>query len=434
MLGAQLALAQMRQSRRRTRSPRHTWYVNCRPWQVQPFMIAPVLPGETLKNLTFQARTVSAPIQNSVIGWHNEYMFFYVKLRDLYARDIITNMILKPETDISSLDNATAAQYYHLNGTETAINWTLRCVEVIVDNYFRSEGEVAGDYTLNNMYTASIGQESWIDSIINEDSIVQASGVDQNLVSTSAGQGDATTGVWTSEIEKAMKEYEYARMMKTTDMTFEDWCETFGVQLQTKEELYKPELIRYVRDWTFPTNTVDPTNGTPRSAVSWSTSGQANKQRLFKEPGFIVGVTVKRPKVYLTGIRSAAVMMMKNAYAWLPPQLASDPWASFQKLTAGDPPLDINTDGWYADIKDLFLYGDQFTTEDMSSVTGINQVALPNAAMSNKRYPASTDADNLFVDTTAGVGKVREDGVCMLHILGRQVDTSPSNVGTNKTV
>lgn len=419
--------------KRKTRSPRHQWYIEQRPWQIQPFLIAPVLPGETLKNVVMQARVVSDPIANAIIGWHCEHYLFYVKLRDLYARDLLSAMILKPETDISSLDSATAAQYYHVNGAETAINWPKLCVESVVDNYFRNEGEVANDYTLNGMYAASVNIENALDSAVNASDIEGASGVDQDLTSTSAGQGDATAKVWTSEIEKAMKEYEYARLMKTTDMTFEDWCTQFGVAFP-KEEIFKPELIRYSKDWTYPTNTIDPSDGTPRSAVSWSVQVRADKDRFFREPGFIVGVCVIRPKVYFKNLTSHFTMLMKNALGWLPAGLADMPMASYQKVTASDPPLDANTGAYYVDMKDLFLYGDQFMNFDISAATKKNLVALPNAALTNKRYAASTDADGLFVDTTAGVGKVSQDGICQFHILGRQVETSPSVVGTNKTV
>lgn len=420
-------------TKRKTRSPRHQWYLKQRPWQVQPFLIAPVLPGETLKNVTMQARVVSDPIQNPIIGWHCEHYLFYVKMRDLYARDLLTAMVLKPETDLSSLDAATDANYYHVNGTDLAINWPKMCVESIVDNYFRFEGEVSADYTLNGLPTAGVNIENALDSAVNAASIEGAANVDQNLVSAVAGQGDGTTAVYTSEIEKAMKEYEYARLMKTTDMTFEDWCSEFGVAMP-KEELFKPELLRYSRDWTFPTNTIDPSDGTPRSAVSWSVAIRADKDRFFREPGFIVGVCVIRPKVYFKNLNSHMTMLMRNAYGWLPPALANDPMASYQKVSASDPPLDANTGAYYVDLKDLLLYGDQFTNVNLGTETGMNLVALPNAALTNKRYPATTDADNLFVDTTAGVGKVRQDGVCQFHILGRQVDTSPSMIGTNKTV
>ena len=53
---------------RMMRSPKHTFRINTRPWQIQPFMIAPVLPGETLKNLTMQARVVSDPVKSKLVG------------------------------------------------------------------------------------------------------------------------------------------------------------------------------------------------------------------------------------------------------------------------------------------------------------------------------------------------------------------------------
>lgn len=436
MSGSRLAIVPSMPLKRKLRSPRHNWYLKHRPWQIQPFMIAPVLPGETLKNLTMQARVVTDPIQNALIGWWCEHYIFYVKLRDLYSRDLLTAMVLKPETDLSSLDGATDRNYYHINGADLAINWPYLCVTSIVDNYFRNENEVAGDYVLpaaSTMYAASVSMENALDSAINATTLEGAANVDQNLVSVVAGQGDATANVWTSEIEKAMKEYEYARLMKTTDMTFEEWCAEFGVSMP-KEEMFKPELIRYSWDWSYPTNTIDPTNGTPRSAVSWSVQVRADKDRFFKEPGFLVGVTVVRPKVYFQNLDSHFTMLMRNAYGWLPPAIAAMEGASLVKVSASDPPLDANTAAYYVDIKDLFLYGDQFTNVDLSTETGMNKVALPNAALTNKRYPASTDADLLFVDTTAGNGKVKQDGVCELHILGRQTDISPMSVGTNKTV
>lgn len=435
---ANIVLQQAGQTKRKTRSPRHIWNLHTRPWQVQPFMIAPVLPGETLKKATFQARVVTDPIVNPHMGWWCEHYIFYVKLRDLYSRDLLTAMVLKPETDLASLDAATDRLYYHVNGTDLAINWPKLCVESIVDNYFRNENEVAGDYTLNGLPTASVSMENALDSAVLASTFeAGAAGVDQNLVSSSAGQGDGTTAVYTSEIDKAMREYEYARLMKTTDMTFENWCESFGVTMP-QEEIYKPELIRYSRDWSYPSNTIDPTNGTPRSAVSWSVQGSADKDRFFKEPGFLVGVTVQRPKVLFSNLTSHFTMLMRNAYGWLPPQLANDPYASWQKVSSGDAPIDNANAAYYVDVKDLFIYGDQFTNYDLASLpTGVyrpNQVALPNAGLTNKRYAASTDADALFVNNTAGVAGVTQDGVCELHILGRQVDTSPMNVGTNKTV
>ena len=49
-------------ARRVPRSPKHPFQLRTRPFQIQPFMISPVLPGETLKNLVLQSRVVSKPL------------------------------------------------------------------------------------------------------------------------------------------------------------------------------------------------------------------------------------------------------------------------------------------------------------------------------------------------------------------------------------
>jgi len=56
-----------------------------KPYQLQPFMIMPVLPGETLQNMMLQSQVWSDPLASGMknIGWWCEYFFFYVKWRDL---------------------------------------------------------------------------------------------------------------------------------------------------------------------------------------------------------------------------------------------------------------------------------------------------------------------------------------------------------------
>ena len=78
------------------RSPRHSFIVEHRPFEITPFFIAPVLPGETLKNLLWQARAVTKPIKQPLVGWWLEYYMFYVKMRDLTDRDTLTAMLLDP--------------------------------------------------------------------------------------------------------------------------------------------------------------------------------------------------------------------------------------------------------------------------------------------------------------------------------------------------
>ena len=64
---------------RAMRKPSHPFQIKHKPFLIAPFFIAPVLAGETLKNLLLQSRAVSKPVKSPIIGWWLEYYFFYVK-------------------------------------------------------------------------------------------------------------------------------------------------------------------------------------------------------------------------------------------------------------------------------------------------------------------------------------------------------------------
>ena len=417
------ALAKKRVQRR----PQHTFQLRSRPWQIQPFMIAPVLPNETLQNLLLQARCVTDPIKNPLVGWWSEYYFFYVKHRDLNQRDLLTQMVLDPDTDLSSLDAAANPLDYHNDGTaRPAINWPKLCLERVTETYFRSESEAWTDGALDGLPAGKINRDDWLDSVVNDADVVVPDDVD--LTSITPGEGDGTAAVKASEIDAVMRNYEFLRSNKLIDMTYEDFLATYGTRLP-KQRHNIPELIRYVKDWSYPSNTVSPTDGSVASAVSWTTQERADKARYLAEPGFIFGVHVARPKVYLKGMTSNGVMMMRDAYSWLPAVLSNDPWSSMRKQTAGDAPLASNTDDYWVDIKDLLLYGDQFCNFAMSALDA-SIIDLPTSALL-KKYASLTDAKNLFVDDTdaSGLTKVRQDGVCSLTISGKQTDTSPVGTG-----
>ena len=60
--------AQLPQVGRKLRQPEHAWAVKHLPFAIQPFMIAPVLPGETLKNALLQVRAVLQPVKSALSG------------------------------------------------------------------------------------------------------------------------------------------------------------------------------------------------------------------------------------------------------------------------------------------------------------------------------------------------------------------------------
>lgn len=60
----------------------------------------------------------------------------------------------------------------------------------------------------------------------------------------------------------------FMRQMQLTEVSFEDYLASFGVKIPDAE-LRRPELIRMVKNWTYPTNTLDG-DGTINSQASWS--------------------------------------------------------------------------------------------------------------------------------------------------------------------
>ena len=415
---------------RRQRSPQHPFSIRQRPWAITPFFIAPVLPGETLKNLMWSARVITDPIKNPITGWWLEYYYFYVKHRDLADSEEFQSMMLDPEWDDDAVDSSSASAVHYFHGA--GINWldhiTRRiCAGDANVTYFRNTGEAWDIATAGGLPLARVvGNNLW-------DSLMPAGDVTSADIDVDLNADDTITA---SEVDEALRTWEMLHTNGMTDMTYEDYLATFGTRLR-KEELHVPELVRFVRRWAYPSNTIDPTTGAPSSAVSWSVQERADKDRFFKEPGFLVGFTVCRPKVYLSRQAGTATAVMNNLYAWLPAVLSGDAPASMlhQPDTTGLLGNVDDANGYWFDVKDLFLYGEQFVNHALDS-DNANVVTLPAADL-QRTYPASTDLKALFVDQddpeadppyTATAINIRQDGLVSLTIAGRQADTSPTRI------
>lgn len=407
----QEAIAQRRVARR----PRHTFQTFQRPWEIQPFLCAPVLPGETMKNLMCQSRVISDPIRNKLTGWWCEYYFFYVKLSDLDGRDDFTAMMLTQGYDLSAYNTASRFHTYHVG---PGIDWIKLCQERVVDEYFRDEPETHASHSFSTgIPIASVGDRNWHDSMID---------------TTTLEEGSTVTGT-AEAVSEIFQEWMFRRMNQLTEMDYTDYLKSFGVSLPTEFE-HKPELIRHDREWTYPTNTVEPTTGVPTSAAVWSKDIRADKDRFFHEPGFILGLSVVRPKVYYANQFGAGVAMLRDALSWLPAIMREDTMTSMREFSAdtfaapvaGGGPIKGTTNGYWVDVRDLFLYGDQFTNYDTDGTSGRSFVSLPTAAL-EKRYATSADADALFSeDPVVTQNKIRSDGVVSLNILGTQMDHTPT--------
>ena len=119
--------------------------------------------------------------------------------------------------------------------------------------------------------------------------------------------------------------YERMRAMRFIDMSFEDYLKEQGVNLGSDERPDRPELLRVTSNWAYPSNTVDPSTGMPSGAASFSINERADKDRFFKEPGFIIGLTVARPKLFMGNQKSAGAIMMNDAFAFMPRIMSDKP-------------------------------------------------------------------------------------------------------------
>lgn len=409
-------VAEVQRASRVQRHPQHPFQVRTRPWQIAPMFIAPVLPGETMRNLLLQARAVSDPVKSKLVGWWKEYYFFYVKLRDLDGRDDFANMMLDPTQSLTAYNEAALVEYYH---KQTSISWVRECLKRVTEEFFRYEGEAWDAYKVGNLPAAMIStNKNWSDSLVNDADRATIADVNVDL------NTDSTITV--SEIDKAMYTWQLLRTQGLSTMTFEDYLASHGVR-PNPAEAHIPELVRYIRDWQLPANTIDPTDGAATSALSWKIVERADKDRYFKEPGFLFGVTVSRPKVYWSGQAGTMSDLMTDLYSWLPAVLRPEIEAGFKKIAAhnvqfgGNGTTGGNTDAVWFDVADLFMYGEQFVNFALTE-TDAGFVALPTAT-AQKRYASGTDADALFASASPA-NQIREDGIVTLSISSTVMDQS----------
>lgn len=409
------------------RYPKHTFQRDSVPYALSPFMIAPVLPGETLENLFMESRCVTGPIKNSIIGWKQEYYFFYVRVTDL-LNDAIRDMFIDPEnTDLAATLGVAAksSAFYTATGS---IDYALRGYKRIVEEYFRDEGEAWDAYTFgsdpNKLAVAQNRDIHWLDSATDKDDM--PAGPDPASVSTA------------SDLEALMQAFEQLRALGIANMTYEDFIRSYGISIPKKDE-NKPEMLCRFTDFQYPSNTIDPTDGSPSSAVSWVFKNGSKDRKFFKEPGFVVGVSVTRPKMYLGGLAGNLSGFLSRAWDWLPNYLwsqESQAMTSLKKFSSATGPMGdraTGDDAYWIDMRDLFLYGDQwqncYTFADGADPTvqgQFNMSASPApTAISGRKYPGIGFVNSLFV---SGTPSVIDDGYVTLNIKGHQVDYTAANI------
>lgn len=402
------------------RYPKHTFNVLAKPFTLQPIGYAPVLPGETLENIKFEDRAVTKPVLNSIIGWKQEVVFFYVKVTDL-LNDAIRDMFVDPtNTEITAgVEAANQAAWYCAKG---GVNWMKLATARITDTWFRDDGEVSTDFALaNGIPIVQVRQNTFLDSLTDEDDMPEGAAI--------SGATDA------GDLERLMEAFEMLRAVGMSDMTYEDWLRSNGIAIPNKDE-NKPERLWWVRDFQYPTNHIgtDATNqGVPTSAVSWVFNTGDGHRKFFKEPGFICAYVITRPKIYWGGLAGSAAGFMKRAWDWMPNYLRGMPETQLKSFAIDTGPLGDRTtlaDGYFLDMRDLLLYGDQWQNvgafgADPTTNYAQHILPLPSGTAIKYKYLTETMINNFFVDTANPY--VMHDGYFSLTIKGHEVDYTVGN-------
>lgn len=406
----------------KTRVPTYNYHLKQRPWQIQPFFIAPLLPGDRVKKMLWNDTCISDPLANRLIGWHCETKFFYMRVRDCFPGNeaLMKSIFIDPEANLSSLYGAADVAYFHKYG----VNWLKEITRSVVENYFRAEDEAPDDATIDTLWAATIGTDNWLDS-----AALSADIAEEDVVLT-VGSDDA---FGMAELEKAQRMYELLKAGSLTDMDYPDFLRTYGVNVPSEELQGKPKYLGGKSEWTMPSNTVEPTTGVATTAVYWQNKDRLDKDFFCKEPGFVVGYRIYRPKVYLGNVRGSLTGIMDTGMEWLPAIMRDDPTSSMIELTDTTGPLNGMGQNYMLDLKDLFIYGEQFVNYALTELDR-NIIALPAANTTPtpdvmaKRYPSKTMAQSIFLDDAADGAKqfIECDGRIDITITGALVDTTPS--------
>lgn len=412
-------------TKRVQRRPVHRFNLKTKPYVIQPFAIAPVLPGETLKSVMLQSQCWSDPLAGGVmknIGWWKEHYVFYVKHRDLLGYDAASDGIGKDLIDMFVTGESLSGHVDADGNVATycppgGIDYVLEAVKSIVENHFRDEGEAWNNATVDGLPVAKIygrGQSDWSESLT-----LQSQYADRAKDLASVDEIDELGDLereWLAQVEAGLM-----------TMTYDDWLKTYGsrpvgptADAVEHPDRHVPELILWERQYQMPTNTVEPTTGIPATAVGWRTVKQERKAFAFREPGWLIGLTCVRPKVYLRYQLGNIASMMQTRQAWLPAVMAHHLDASHLQIIESTGPLKdlvgAETHYWI-DLKDLLNHGDQFVNYAAADAPPF--VDLP-ATTGQRRYPSAGDVMQFFTDTVNG--RFLEDGVLSLSILGRQQD------------
>lgn len=404
---------------RKTRHPRHNWRVVHKPFQLQPVCFAPVAAGDSVKNIRFEQRVLTDPVKDQITGWWSEMYWFYVRFSNLDEAEKAKAMAVTPGYDTTQFSSAARASHdwTFFTAGSNLVDWLYLCMQPIVRTYFRSEGGDWNDHTIDGVPAAGVVGRTWLDALHDYSDL------------TPPASPDTYEGRW--------ELYEQLRKQKLVTMDFPEFLRMQGTVvpeqlIQPEAEKRKPELLRFCRQFSYPTNTVNPDGTGVVSALSWVVAERMDRAIYCDEPGFIVGLSVVRPKIYRSGQISHGASFIRDARTLLPDLFGDDaPSEVLDRWASGGGPLSTS-DGYVLDLSSVYTLGDQFLRG-----SGLPAVALPGSADSNVSYVSWQQAASLFANPgddwgetnpgepdVAPADNIHVDGQAAFSITGRKVTST----------
>lgn len=403
---------------RSLRKPKHSFFITQAAWAMTPFMCHPVWPGETVKSLSYIAKMRSQAINtlHPIMGWWHEVFFYYVKHRDLKSRDTLTQFHVEgvPLDDLISAPDP--KHYYKGYG----VNWAKLCMECIAQSDFRQKEEDVNSSLIDGYYGAPLNIKNWMDSL----TLANTGDPDQGEL---LGQYTTLDADVDPQYQERYDHWERMTAAGLTTATFDDYLKSFGVKTDrvVKEDLHVPELMKYQKVFAYPKwdTQVDAYSMIADVACSME------KDMFIREPGFIVGFTVLRPKVYATRQTGAAIELMNTPETWLPAVLWDQPYTSLRVMDNSESPLEPMDGVTWVDIRDIAVHGDQYLNfppvllEQLQNGYSVGvPIPQPNT---NRRYPTQADADRMFTSRSVLGGHLDTDGLVSMQIASFIKDTTP---------
>lgn len=421
---------------RHTRKPVFPVAGTMKPFGLYPMMVTPVLPGETMSGFEAKLRHLSMPVRSPFAGAWLEMWVVYVKLTDI--SHALAEMFIS--TDMPTTGYTADVDNQLLFQRPGSIKWVDMCTTKFHESYFLDDGEIRREV------------ETGIP-------MIRASNINwtQNLMFK---PDDLTVSDLPSNPDGQLTGLDLNALMSMSEISYEKYLQQYGVSpaVTTKME-HKPEILRYLRSWVTPTNTIDPTTGAPSSCWAWSQTATAEKPRRFDEPGFLCVFHSIRPKM-AAGFLSRPYLNTLWGFAdFFPAYNLTDPAAGVVGGSSDFEPfygsklLEGTSKDIIWDHRDLLNHGEPFYNSwsydtARKKVVGTNDYRTPrmgpypvpsierkvlNASSPEQdlrhEYPSLIDINSLFKEQEiASPNEARRtciyEGLCEITIQGHLKDTT----------